>query len=498
MVTSTKPRAKPKTDWTKPAVVGSTEPRLWTRPLRRLTPKTSYGYEVIEFARDVLRFPLDPWQEWLVIHAGELLKDGRPRFRQVLTLVARQNGKTALLVVLTLFWLFKEQRKLVLGTSTKLDYAKESWLKAVDMAESVPEIKKNVDVIRLAMGGESLETIYGGRYKIAAANRRGGRSLTIERLVMDELREQPDWDAYNAAVPATNAVPDAQIWMISNMGDARSVVLNALREQALDGQDERLGLFEWSSPEGAPATDLKALAQANPNLGRRISVDAVMGDAVRSQAAGGDQLAAFLTEVHCRYVPILNPAVDPEAWADCIGDASLDSLRDRVAMCLDVSLDELHSTLYAAAVDGDKVRIDVVSAWEGVTAVQQMCAHVPAIIASTLPQALGWFPSGPAASAAAALAERNDWPPAGVNIEPIRGDVTAVCMGFSEQVRARALVHAADPLLDAHVQAAEKLPMGDGWRFGRRGSAHVDAVYAAAGAVHLARLLPEPVEGYFA
>src|SRR5689334_19115868 len=97
-----------------PGLKGSVTPRLWTRPLRPLTPGTSYGFAVIDFARDVLGTPLDPWQQWVVIHAGELLEDGRPRFRTVLLLVARQQGKTTLLKVLSLFWLYVECHPLIL------------------------------------------------------------------------------------------------------------------------------------------------------------------------------------------------------------------------------------------------------------------------------------------------------------------------------------------------------------------------------------------------
>ena len=85
---------------------GCTEARLFTPPLRELTRETSYGYAVIDFARNILKTPLDPWEEWLVIHMGELLEDGTPRFRKVLVIVARQNGKTYLCRVLTLFWMF--------------------------------------------------------------------------------------------------------------------------------------------------------------------------------------------------------------------------------------------------------------------------------------------------------------------------------------------------------------------------------------------------------
>ena len=483
-------------------VLGSTYPRIFTSPLvtgRRgrcgcgcaLSPKTSYGFEVEDFARDILKRPLDPWQRHLVIHACELLPDGRPRFRKVLVLVARQNGKTELLVILVLYWMYVERVKLVLGTSTNLDYARESWDKAVTLAEDTPALAKRIPTngIRRANGEQTLATVYKGRYKIAASNREGGRSLTVDRLVMDELREHHNWDAYNAATPATNAVRGAQVWMISNQGDDKSVVLNALRDQTIEGKDSRLGIFEWSSPDGMAANDVDALAMANPALGRRIDIENIIGEAERALSAGGEQMATFLTEVHCRRVSLLNPAVDMEKWAECEDDGNMDGLRGSLAMCLDVSLDELHATLYAAAIDGARVRIDEVAEWDGQLAVHEMTRDLPELVERIKPRVLGWFPYGPAAAAAASLAERADWPPRGVELQPMRADVAAVCMGFAEQVRSLTLAHSDDPLLTAHVGAAEKMYHGDGWRFTRKGAGQVDAAYAAAGAVHLARTM---------
>lgn len=485
------------------AVLGSTYPRIATPPLVQgpagpcgcgcaLTPETSYGYDVEIFARDVLDRPLDPWQRHLVIHAGELLSDGRPRFRQVLVLVSRQNGKTWLLVILALYWLYVEKVRLILGTSTTLKYAQESWDKVVTLAQGTEVLARAIsrNGVRRANGEQALSTVWGGRYLIAASNAEGGRSLTIDRLIADELRQQHSWDAYNAAVPAMNAVADAQAYFISNQGDDRSVVLNSLREQAIAGTDTRLGIFEWSSPDDMEPDDPEAIAMANPSLGRRIQIDAVMGEAVRAKAAGGDQLAQFLTEVHCRRVSNLNPAVDADAWTSCTEPGDLSGMRDRVVLCLDVSLDEEHASLYAAAVCPDgRVRVDAVEAWSGPQAVSEMRAALPDLVAQVKPQKLGWFPSGPAAAAFASIAQRPGWPPAGVSVEAIRAEVQAVCMGFAEQVRSNQIVHGEDDLLTEHVTGAERLESGDGWRFSRRGRAHSDAAYAAAGAVHLARLL---------
>ena len=473
-------------------IFGKREPRLYTRPLRRLTPRTSYGFAVIAFARDVLEHPLDPWQEWLVIHAGELLPDGRPRFRQVLVLVARQNGKTTLLMVLALFWLFKERVDMVLGTSSLQFTAKESWLKAVELCERHEDFASRIKV-RYGSGEQELALIGGGRYKIASSNRRGGRGLTVDRLIMDEVREHQNWDAYLAVEPTIASKPAAQLYMISNQGDDRSVVLKSLRDQALAGSDARLGLFEWSARDGAEATDVKALAAANPSLGLRIQLDSLLGEARRAQHAGGQQLAGFLTEHQCRWVPMLDPAIDVDAWDACEDFGTLEAIRSRVALCLEIAEDNQHSTLVAAAVLADKrVRLETVKAWDGLLCIQQMRAELPALVERVKPYVIGWYSNGPAAAFAPDMAKKGGWPPRGVLIEDIRGDTPASCMGFSEQVGARQVAHIYDPLLSEQVAGAEKQPHGDGWRFTRRGAGHCDAVWAMAGATHLARTLPVP------
>lgn len=504
--------------------VGATRPRLSTPPLVEGTPgpcgcgcaltdETSYGFAAVDFAEHVLGMPFDPWERWLVIHAGELLPDGRPRFRKVLVIVARQNGKTHVLVVLALFWLFVEQLPLILGTSTNLDYARESWDKAVELAEGIDALAEEIPRrggIRRVNGEQTLSTIHRCRYKIAAANRRGGRSLTIHRIILDELREHHSWEAWNAAYNAMNAVRDGQAWAITNQGDDRAVVLESLRSEAVDQDDQirpaadrdlRLGLFEWSAPPGSRADDPAALAAANPNVGRRIDMDDLLSDARRALRNGGEELTTFLTEILCMRVKIMDPAIDMDAWtrpydaADvqrggCLDPASLDDARSRVALCLDVAPDMQHATLYAAAVLPDaRVRVDVVEAWSGPYATSQLRRELPGHVARIRPAALGWFPSGPAAAVAAELAKKPGWPPRGVRVEEIRTETTAVCMGFAEMITARQIAHSGDPLLTAHNEGAERQHRGDGWVYTRK-AGHVDATYAAAGAVHIARKLP--------
>ncbi|PWW50259.1 terminase large subunit [Actinokineospora spheciospongiae] len=469
----------------------------------------------MRFAVQVLGVPLDPWQRWLVIHGGELLPDGRPRFRKILVLVARQNGKTHVLVVLSLFWMFVERRPLILGTSTNLDYAKESWQKAVDLVELTPDLWEKCDPrkYKRETNGEQTLTIRprpreSVRYKIAASNRRGGRSLTVHRLILDELREHASWSAWNAAYNAMTAVEDAQAWAITNQGDDSAVVLDSLRGSALTfietGEgDEDLGLFEWSSPEGSDPTDVVALAMANPNLNRRFREGPMLSDARRVKAKGGEELAGFLTESMCRKVPNLDPAIDTVAWRASSRPGPMPP-GARVALVFDVSIDSQHAVLVAGAMvpdeegeEPDRVRVEVVEQWSGRGCLLAARKALPGLVARVRPAVFGWFPDGPAAVMLAALSQRQRdrgpaWPPKGVEVDEIRKDVAAVCMGLADVVDSGQLLHSDDPLLNVQVEGAEKLHQGDKWRFTRRGVGHVNGTYGVAGVVHLARTLPPP------
>lgn len=492
-------------------LLGNTLPRVWTRPLITGPPgpcscgcaldrDTSYGFAVIDFARDVLREPLDPWQEFFVIHAGELLEDGRPRFRTVLLLVARQNGKTEVCKILMLYWLYIERWPMMLGTSTKLAYARETWAKAVRQAKRIPVLKAEIGEVRrtngeqcLTIGDEEDEDVEDvSRYQIAASNDEGGRSLSIDRLLQDELRSHHTWDAWNAATFAQNARPYAQNFGVSNAGGDKSLVLNSLQDSAVAGTDPRLGIFEWSAPEGMDIMDPVGWCAANPNLGRRLDVDTVAGAAARAKEKGGKEEASFKTEVLCRRVKTLDAAVDPSKWAASAVPGDLAAVRRRVALVIDVSLDGLHATLCAAAVVSPGItRVEVVEAWDGIGCSKQVARDLPGLVAKIRPRVIGWFPNGPAAEMAVDMGKtkRVGWPAKGVKVEEIKTDMPAVCMGFAAQVVGEAILQPDDPLLNAHTLAAEKLWQGVRWVFSRKGG-HCDALYAAAGAVHLARTLP--------
>lgn len=264
-------------------MMGKTEPRLYTPPLRELTPETSLGFACIEYARTVLKKTLYPWQEWVLIHlleiTGELGGEWRFRFRTVLIEVSRQNGKTVLSEVIASFFLNVLGVDSIFGTSLSLDKAEEVWEAVINDQEMIPELKADIDRVSRTNGNKRLILTGLRQYKVGAPTRRAGRGDSNDLVMLDELREHRDWETWSAAAASTAAKPNGLIVCFSNAGDPDSVVLRQLRSSAIakiEGTqaadfggtvDDALGLFEWSAPEGAETDDMEALAQANPALG---------------------------------------------------------------------------------------------------------------------------------------------------------------------------------------------------------------------------------------
>lgn len=507
---------------------GRTIPRVYPKPLRKLTPKTTHGYAVVAFAR-ALGVRLYPWQEWALIHALELLPDGTYRFRVVVILVARQNGKTTLLKVLALWRMMQAAKTVVVGTSTTMEYAREAWQATVDLAadrdrqkaritawcrfvdyppdddkELIPYLAPADRMVRWQKAYEpakygaldtSLVTTNGSRYKIATAGRRGGRSLSVDLGIADELREhrpqgsnETGWEAWAALDGATTARPMSQLWALSNMGDDSSVVLNQLRQMGTDyaetGEgDETLCLLDWSAPEDADVWDRSAWAQANPSLGYGGITEATLASKARLPAH------VFKPEHMCVGVPTQRVAVPVAAWNSCEDvNATMERLRSRVACVVDVSPDLDHVALIACAVDAAGiVRSDVIGKWSSTDEAFRDQDGIPSLLRKVRPKVVGWFPDGPAGAMAPEMkAIGRRWV-----VKEIRGvEAGQACQGLAELVKSGRIRHTGDPMLTNHVTGANKQMTGDGWRFVRRGVGHVNAAYALAGAAHLARLMP--------
>lgn len=345
---------------------GCTKPRLYTEPLRKLTKDTSLGFAACEYAHDVLGKTLYPWQEWALKHmleiTGSLDSGWRFRFRTILIMVSRQNGKTVLSEVLASFFLNVLCVDSIFGTSLSLDKAEEVWEAVINDQESIPGLAADIDRVSRTNGNKRLILTGLRQYKVGAPTRRAGRGDSNDLVMLDEIREQRDWETWSASVASTNAKPNGIVVCFSNAGDPDSIVLRQIRGQALndikdgsvpdlggDIDSSTLGLFEWSAPDDSDPKDEEAIMQANPALG--------YGNLTMRAIESNRQTfpdAKFRSECMCQQVETILPQPFPEgAWIGGVDESSSIAPESDIVYGIDMSQDRRWVTIGACGLRED-------------------------------------------------------------------------------------------------------------------------------------------------
>jgi hypothetical protein len=200
-----------------------------------------------------------PWQTLAARHLMALGPHGwlKP---EVCIVVARQNGKTELLLPRIIDDLRRGRR--IIHTAQNRTLPRSVFLRVAAWARTEPTVRS----IRYANGQEAIELANGGRY-IIVAPQRGSRGQSADTLIFDELREFEDFDIMAAATPTLTASTDPQTIFLSNAGSLASVVLNDLKRRGEDGGDEMLTYLEWSADGTRSVEDVAGWSEANPSMG---------------------------------------------------------------------------------------------------------------------------------------------------------------------------------------------------------------------------------------
>jgi hypothetical protein len=392
----------------------------------------------------VLDVALLPWQAWALDNGLVRNADGRWASRTVGIMVGRQNGKTLLTAVRALagMTLWGEE---VIAASQNRDVALDAWSVALEIAE---DAGLNVHSVYRTNGRESFN-IGRARYKVVSSTRRGGRGLSADLVIMDEVREYRDWSGWAALEKTRRARVSSQVWAISNEGDDGSIVLSSLSEMgrtaAETGAHTDAAWMEWSAPPDAMRTDPDAWAAANPALGHLITVDTVASE------ARTDDPEVFETEVLCRRVASLRPWMAPGLWDAC-ADPMVSPPTDNASLvfALEAGPEARHATITV----GHR-REDGRTFIEAVNGYQQSDGEVlPRAAARLFELVERYQPAGvyvvdrsPAQAAARRVLEGLD-----VQVHSLNGaDQVRAASAFHEAVVARQVVHANDRLTGAHL-----------------------------------------------
>jgi phage terminase large subunit-like protein len=343
------------------ALRGATKPRLHSVPLKG----KSKVNDVIEIAK-ILNEKLLPYQEYVL--KDMLVVDKKDMWvrKSNLLLISRQNGKTFLARMLILTHLLKWNTDVLIMSSNR-SMALETFRQVANALENNDHFKGMVKQIRHANGTESIEMLSGARLDVVAATRDGSRGRSINGLLyIDEVREISE-EGYRAAMPVTRAHANSHVLLTSNAGDAFSVVLNQLRERALDSPPKSFGFYEYSAPQYCKITDRNAWALANPALGYTITEEAI------EEAIATSPIENTRTETLCQWIDSLS-----SPWPHGILEETSDSelqipVGGYTVFGFDVSPSRRNASLVAGQILPDgKIGVGILQTWDSAVSVDDL------------------------------------------------------------------------------------------------------------------------------
>lgn len=240
----------------------------------------SSGLEAIELAASA-GLILDPWQQLAIqLGLGETA-EGRWAAFQVALIVARQNGKGAILECLALFWLFGTNERLIGHSAHEYKTAMEAFRRVLSLITNTDYLRKKVKKVINTNGEEGIELLNGNRLRFMARSKGAGRGFSFDKLIWDEAYaltgEQQD-----AQLPTLSAMPNPQIWLTSSppLDAATGSALFKLRRLAEQGADGLVFLDyglagSLDALEEIDLDDRDAWLTANPAAPHRISIEAM-------------------------------------------------------------------------------------------------------------------------------------------------------------------------------------------------------------------------------
>jgi phage terminase large subunit-like protein len=434
----------------------------------KLSDLPSKGQDIIDLAAE-LKINLMEWQKYVCIHGHKVRADGRWAHSELGLIMARQQGKSTLMMLRILTGMFVWGEGLQLASAHRLTTSLETFRQIVSLIETNPKLEKEVKKIRWQHGAEEIELFGNRRFVVKAANNAARGLSKPETIHLDELREYKDEDAWSSMRYSMMAAKNPQVWIYSSAGDQHSVILNKLRERALASAttNDPIGWFEWSAEPDAPILlpsgemNWSAFAQANPSLGITIHPDNL-------KAVINDPPDIVRTEVLAQWVDTINSAIDAQKWAMCQIDAIPLDPEQPTWLGLDLSPDRKFGALVAAQrLSGERFYIQLLHTWSNDYSLNDL-----AVANDIAPYVRKYNTQTVAYSKRTSQAVASRLSSAGIQVTDMDGGIYAEsCDRWLGAINSHRLQHSGQEELTQQTLSAAKLPFGDGsWIIGRRAS----------------------------
>lgn len=235
---------------------------------------------------------LDVWQQRALTLMLGVRDDGKWACFEYAEIVARQNGKGAILEARALAALFLLEERVTLWSAHRVDTASGAFDRLVGLIKNLggEEDKDNIiwvgeTPIRVWSGyGQQrlmrLDTRQEIRY--VARSKGANRGLSGDLVFVDEALEY-NFAQQEAMMPTTIARPNPQIVYTSSPpydGESGEVLFQ-VRKRAQNGEDGALGYRDWGiegdldSLDNVDLDDRSLWAASNPALGARITEERI-------------------------------------------------------------------------------------------------------------------------------------------------------------------------------------------------------------------------------
>jgi phage terminase large subunit-like protein len=350
--------------------------------------------------------PLDDWQADIVIDTFGRRPDGLWAARDVVILVARQNGKGGVTEGQELPALFLFREPLILHSAHEFKTSSEAFRRIVDIIEGSDWLSRRVKAISRSKGDEGVELTRaagGGRLRFVARSLGSGRGFSAGRLTFDEAYALT-LGQFAAQTPTLATIDNPQITYTSTPPDEdtgpmpHDAMLPSVRKRGQAG-DPRVAYYEWSPPRGHNPADRDLWYDCNPSLGVRIREEFLADQLAAFGAVGEAGLAKFSTEHLGDWPPDGDErwlVISEDAWAGACDPQSALPDKCHPAMAIDMTPDRAMTSIGLAGRRADGLRhIELIdhrpgSGWVVARAVALDAKHEPC----------AWVidPSGPAGS----------------------------------------------------------------------------------------------------
>ena len=427
---------------------------------------TSIGREAIELAASA-GLVLDDWESFVLEHSLARNADGSWAAFEIGLVVARQNGKGAILEARELAALFLLGERLVIHSAHQFDTSLEAFRRLLTLIEETPELDSQVYRVSRSHGEEGIELKNGRRIRFRTRTKGGGRGFSADCLILDEAMFLPVF-AHGALLPTLSARPNPQVWYTGSAVDQLvhedGFVLSRVRQRGQAG-DKGLAYFEWSADASKPEdiekpADPELWRQANPALGIRISEEhiALEHASMDDRTFAVERLSVGDWPKVDRHATVINL----EKWAALIeiGSQAADSL----VFCFDVAPDRSFASISVAGRREDgKAHLEVVDRRRGTG---WIVPKLEDLKRKHDPMAFVCDAAGPASSLVQELEGK------GITVTPVSARENADACGLLfDAVEDGELRHLAQAELTSAIKGAAKRPLGDAWAWSRKNSA---------------------------